>query len=146
MSPSLAATNGSILRILIVDDNHDAAHVLGVLLQRYGCEVDVVTDSTQCLSHVESFCPDVILLDIGMPEVGGYELARQIRTKPGFERLAIIAISGYADAQHTRLSFDAGCDQHLVKPVRFASLEIAIADEVKKRRSFETGICESAPA
>ena len=68
-----------------------------------------------------------------MPKISGYELAKQIRSRGEFETVAIIAMSGYADSQHAQWSLDAGCDQHLVKPVQLAALEAAIAHEVQKR-------------
>ncbi|HEX4142362.1 MAG TPA: response regulator [Pirellulales bacterium] len=139
MTASQAATGGSLARILIVDDNPDAAKVLGILLQRSGYEVDVVLHGSQCLSRLESFQPDVLLLDIAMPQVSGYELARQIRTRPAFEQLVIFAISGYADSQHAQWSLDAGCDRHLAKPVELGALMAGIAQEVEKRPDSRAG-------
>jgi CheY-like chemotaxis protein len=141
MNASLAATDGSLGRVLIVDDNPDAAKLLGILLQHSGYETDVVFDGTQCLSHLESFSPDVLLLDIAMPTVSGYDLARQIRTRPRFEGLVIFAVSGYADFKHANWSLEAGCDRHLVKPVDFGALLAGIADEFEKRPGSRPRIC-----
>jgi two-component system, OmpR family, response regulator len=128
--------NATTARVLIVDDEPDQATVLGKLLKTCGYLVQVVTDSTQCLPHLESFKPDVVLLDIAMPKVSGYELAKQIRAQGESERVAIIAMSGYADREHTQWSIEAGCDHHLVKPVRLAAIEAAIAHEVEKRQAL----------
>jgi CheY-like chemotaxis protein len=141
MQASPAAANGSLVRVLIVDDNPDAAKVLSILLRHCGFEVDVVIDSTLCLSHLESFSPDVLLLDIGMPKLSGYDLARQIRTRPEFGQLVIFAISGYADSKHAQWSLEAGCDRHLVKPVSPQALMAGITDEVEKRLKSQPGAC-----
>src|SRR5690242_16222570 len=126
--------NGSRPRVLIVDDERDGATALGMLLKLRGFVVEVVTDSTLCVPTLESFRPDVVFLDIAMPNVSGYDLARQIRSKSEFERLAIIALSGYADNAHKAQSIGSGCDDHLVKPVDLTTLEAAIAREMQKRR------------
>jgi len=139
MTASPAAANGSLARVLIVDDNRDAAQMLGILLQRSGYEVDVLLNSTECLSRLESFRPNVLLLDIAMPEISGYELAKQIRTRPEFERLVIFAISGYGDRKHVQWSLEAGCDRHLVKPVDLSALLLGIAHEVEKRPAAQPG-------
>jgi CheY-like chemotaxis protein len=144
MNPAPAATGGSIARVLIVDDFPDAANVLGILLERCGYAVDVVIDGTQSLSHLVAFNPDVILLDIEMPETCGYDLARQIRARRGFEEVVIIAISGYVGPEREEWSLAAGCDQHLAKPVSLATLEAAIALEFEKRRNSHSGVCSQS--
>ena len=126
--------SGSRIRVLIVEDSSDAAEVFGMLLERRGYAVEVELDSTQCLPHLESFNPDVVFLDIGMPKVCGYDLAKQIRSQPEFDSMAILAISGYGDREHRARSIESGCDRHLVKPVDLAELEAAIAQEIQKRR------------
>ncbi len=135
ISDSLAA-GGSVARLLIVDDNPDVAKVLSILLDRCGYAVEVVSDGLHCLAHVELFQPDVVLLDIAMPKVSGYDLARQIRARREFERVSIIAITGYGGPERAQLSLDAGCDLHLMKPVSLAALEAAIAEEIGKRVSL----------
>jgi len=137
-SREIAANDGTIrpsARILVVDDEPDGAKSLGILLRLRGYTVEVLTDSTQCQGLLESFRPDVVLLDIAMPRISGYELATQIRAQREFDRMAIIAASGYTDSEHTRRSLEAGCDFHLAKPVQLAALEIAIARELAKRLS-----------
>jgi CheY-like chemotaxis protein len=138
---SPAAANGSLVRVLIVDDNLDAAKVLSILLRHSGFEVDVVIDSTQCLSHLETFNPAVLLLDIAMPHVSGYDLAKEIRTRPQFEQLVIFAISGYADSKHAQWSLEAGCDRHLAKPVNPQALMAGITYEVEKRLKSQPDAC-----
>jgi DNA-binding response OmpR family regulator len=125
--------NGSQTRVLIVDDERDGATSLGMLLKMRGYTVEVVTDSTECPARLDSFNPDVLLLDIAMPRMSGYDLAKQIRAQWRFDRVAIIAISGYADQQHTALSLESGCDQHLVKPADLATIETILAQTIEKR-------------
>ena len=88
MSTGQRPKNGTAPRILIVDDNCDAANTTVMWLNIRGYKAEAITDSTECLSHLESFKPDVLLLDIAMPQVSGYELARTIRANPRFESLA----------------------------------------------------------
>ena len=132
--PANDGDGSSVARLLIVDDEPDGAKTLGMLLERLGYPVLVVTDSTQCIEQLESFKPDVIFLDIAMPNLSGYDLAGQIRSRPGFEEVAIIAISGYADQEHSERSIDAGFDLHLAKPVQLIALEAAIGDRARTRR------------
>jgi CheY-like chemotaxis protein len=133
MNPGHATGNAAGIRFLIVDDCPDAGKILGLLLQRAGYQVEITVDSTQCLPLLESFKPDVLLLDIAMPTISGYSLAKQIRARPEFDMLIIIAVTGYADPQHTQWSLDAGCDRHLPKPVDIATLKLTIAGVVEKR-------------
>ena len=123
------------VRVLIVDDNRDVATTLSKLLQRRHFAVEIVTDAKQALEVFRQFSPDIALLDIAMPEVNGYELARRIRGQPDFEALPIIAISGYGDREHLALSAEAGIDEHLLKPVSMATLEEAIGREIGKKRN-----------
>jgi two-component system, chemotaxis family, CheB/CheR fusion protein len=127
MKAGQRAKNGSFARVLIVDDNSDAAQTTGMWLELKGHQVDVLIDGTKCLSQFDSFDPHVLLLDIAMPTVSGYDLAKIIRSQPKFDKLAIIAISGYADAEHARRSLDSGCNQHFAKPVDLNQLNEVIA-------------------
>jgi two-component system, OmpR family, response regulator len=87
------------------------------------------TEATRCLSSLEAFNPDVILLDIAMPRVSGYELARQIRARSQFHTVAIVSMSGYADQQHEQWALEAGCNRH----VDLAAIEAVIADVVRSQ-------------
>jgi two-component system, chemotaxis family, CheB/CheR fusion protein len=114
-------------RVMIVDDNHDAADSISALLALHGHETHVVYAAKAALNDVVSFRPDVILLDIGLPEMNGYEVARQLRATPGFERTCIIALTGYGHSDDQRQARAAGFTDHLVKPVDFNTLARAIA-------------------
>jgi PAS domain S-box-containing protein len=114
-------------RILIVDDNTDAADSLGLLLRFNGHETHVVYSGKEALASVESFKPDVAVLDIGLPEMNGYDLARQIRKMPQAKALRLIALTGYGQTEDQQRAYAAGFDGHLVKPVTLSALEQAMA-------------------
>jgi two-component system, sensor histidine kinase len=103
-------------RILVVDDNHDAADTLGELLEVLGATVAVTHSGRAALDAVGQFDPDAVLLDIGMPEMDGYEVARQLRAMPGRSGMLLIALTGWGQDQDVRQSHAAGFDHHLVKP------------------------------
>jgi len=125
-TPAPAGATGSVQpprRILIVDDNYDAADSLSLLLRLYGHEVWVATHPVAALQMVGTAAPDLALLDIGLPGMSGYELARRIRQQyPGLG-LAMVALSGYGRAIDFENSQAAGFDAHLVKPVQIDELE-----------------------
>jgi signal transduction histidine kinase/CheY-like chemotaxis protein len=104
------------LRILVVEDNHDAAESLTALLELWGHDVRVAHDGVAALRLAESEAPDVILSDIGLPGMDGYELARQLRARPAFGRVVLVALSGYGRDEDRRLAAEAGFDHHMVKP------------------------------
>jgi PAS domain S-box-containing protein len=110
------------LRVLIVDDHVDTAQALSVLLSRRNCQVRVAHDGPAGILTAREFIPDVLLLDLGLPGLDGYEIARTLRTEPEFKNALFVAISGYAqDTDHAR-SLAAGFDHHCAKPVDLTSL------------------------
>jgi CheY-like chemotaxis protein/two-component sensor histidine kinase len=104
-------------RVLVVDDNRDAAESLGMLLEMEHCKVSVAFDGLQALEALETFKPDIALLDIGMPGMDGYELARRIRATPRGRKLVLVALTGWSQADDKKRAADAGFDEHLTKPV-----------------------------
>jgi signal transduction histidine kinase len=120
------AAAGARLRILVVDDNVDAADSLGVMLGYSGHEVRVVHTGRDALSTAHAFSPDVIILDLGMPEMDGYAVARAVRADPALARTRLIALSGYGQAEDRRRTAEAGFDAHLVKPVEHEVLKAAL--------------------
>jgi signal transduction histidine kinase len=118
-----AAAGGPRRRILVVDDNVDAAEALGELLRDYGHEVATAHDGTQALDHARLHRPDMVLLDISMPEMDGYEVAKRIRGELGLGDALLIALTGYGEDRHRRLAREAGFDQHVTKPVDASKLE-----------------------
>lgn len=107
------------LRILLVDDNVDALEALVAVLAMERHDVRSAHNGSAALEVLDRFEPDAALLDIGLPGMSGYELARLIRRRPGGRRMLLVAISGYGDAQAQQLSAESGFDRHLTKPVDF---------------------------
>jgi PAS domain S-box-containing protein len=110
------ATGGS-LRALVVDDNVDAAKSLALLLKLSGNETRTAYDGLEAIDVAESFSPDVILLDIGMPKLNGYDVCRMVRQRPWGKKVHVVALTGWGQDEDRRRSHDAGFDAHLVKPV-----------------------------
>jgi signal transduction histidine kinase len=116
-------TEGPRRRILVVDDNVDAAEALGELLRDYGHEVATAHDGPQALDNARLHRPEIVLLDIGMPEMDGYEVAKRIRGELGLGDALLIALTGYGEDRDRRLAREAGFDQHVTKPVDASKLE-----------------------
>jgi PAS domain S-box-containing protein len=114
-------------KILVVDDNRDAADSLGELLRIAGHETRVCHDGHHALVMAEAFRPDVVLLDIGMPRIDGHEVTRRLRSQPWGRHMQIVALSGFGRPDDRQRSVDAGCDQHLTKPVSDGDLRRAIS-------------------
>jgi CheY-like chemotaxis protein len=110
-------TNGSTKRVLIVDDNADAAHSLALLLRVWGNDVSVAHDGPEALESVMMQKPDVIFLDIGLPGMDGYQVARRLRELDNGDISLLVAMTGYGQEDDRRRSLEAGFDRHLVKPV-----------------------------
>ena len=103
-------------RVLVVDDNEDAAESLAILLRLEGHEVHVALDGASALEKARALRPALVFLDIGMPVMDGYEVARRLRTLPGLEKTVLAALSGWGQEEDRRRSAAAGFDRHLVKP------------------------------
>ncbi|WP_438022090.1 ATP-binding protein [Sorangium sp. So ce233] len=116
------APPGERLRVAVVDDNHDAANLLAVSLKRWGHDVAVAHDGLEALALVRATRPDVAVLDIGLPGIDGYELARRMRRDPALGGCTLIAVSGYGQDVDRQRARDAGFDHHLLKPVEPAAL------------------------
>lgn len=110
-------------RILIVDDNVDTARSLKMLLSMEGHEVEIAHDGLATLKVADSFRPDVILLDIGLPRMDGYEVARRLRERPEMQKALLVALTGYGQDDDRRRSQEAGFSAHLVKPVKLEILQ-----------------------
>jgi CheY-like chemotaxis protein len=104
-------------RILVVDDNVPGARLLGRLLEKLGRhEIRTVHDGEAALEAAEAFRPDLILLDIGLPKLDGYEVARRLRQRPRFDGTLLVALTGYGTEEDRRKSIEAGFDEHVTKP------------------------------
>jgi CheY-like chemotaxis protein len=125
--PEAAPAAESMLRILVVDDNQDSAVSMTMLLELQGHEVHVAHAGQTALRVANDHRPDVILLDIGMPGMNGYEVARQLRSQEAFADTLLIAITGYGRQSDVEQTESAGFDHHLVKPVDYEKLQAVLA-------------------
>jgi CheY-like chemotaxis protein len=120
-------------RILVADDNRDAANTLSVMLDMLGYETHAAYDGLQALEAAARFRPDVALLDIGMPKMNGYDVARRLDEQPWGRDIVLIAVTGWGQTEDKQRTLEAGFDHHLVKPVDPAALAALLA-------SLESGI------
>jgi CheY-like chemotaxis protein/two-component sensor histidine kinase len=110
-------------RVLVVDDNRDAAESLAMILEMSGSTVAVALSGAQALAQVRSFQPDIVLTDIGMPGMDGYEVAKRIRADPSSRDVLLVALTGWGQAEDKERAISAGFDEHLTKPVDPAELD-----------------------
>ena len=127
-APEIAQSHGAEAtetrqRVLIADDSQDSATSMGMLLKLLGNEVRVASNGAEAVAIAETFRPDVILMDLGMPELNGYEATQRIRREPWGQGIIIVALSGWGQERDRIRSREAGCDGHLVKPVTLPELE-----------------------
>jgi CheY-like chemotaxis protein len=113
------AAGSSSLSCLVVDDNVDAAMSLAMLLELNGHEVRIAHDGPAALQAAQQYRPRLLLLDIGLPQMNGYEVCRQIRAQAWGHDMIIAALTGWGQEEDRRKSKEAGFDQHLVKPVTY---------------------------
>jgi CheY-like chemotaxis protein len=114
--------------ILLIEDHDDGRMVMGMMLGAYGNQILEAANGTQGLSIAESRQPDIALVDIGLPGMDGYEVARRLRANPATAGIKLIALTGYGSSADTQRALDAGFDMHLVKPVDSDRLLAAIHD------------------
>ncbi len=114
-------------RILVVDDNVDAAESVAMILRLSGHEVRLAHNGPEALKMAEQYQPEALMLDIGLPGMNGYEVAKRLRQHPKFRQTLLIAVTGYGQEEDRRKSLDAGFNQHLVKPVDPATLQTLLA-------------------
>jgi CheY-like chemotaxis protein len=107
----------------VVDDNKDLAESLAMLLEVRGHQVCVAPDGPAALAAAERFAPEVVLLDLSLPGMDGYEVARRLRRLPGAGRVALVALTGWPQEEDRRRSVGAGFDEYLVKPADLATLQ-----------------------
>ena len=127
-SASERTAPGPKRRILVVDDNHDSARSMARVLALLGNEVRTAHDGLEAVKTVEEFRPGVVLMDVGMPRLNGFEATRRIREQPWGQAVRVIALTGWGQDADRVQSRAAGCDGHLVKPVDLADLERLLAD------------------
>ena len=122
-------------RVLVVDDNLDAVHSMAMLLKMLGHEVQFAINGFAALDVARKFRPDVILLDIGLPDLQGDDIARQLKWEPGLERTRMIAVTGRNDDEVRRRAIAAGCEQFFVKPLDMPTLEALLENPPGSRAS-----------
>jgi CheY-like chemotaxis protein len=120
-------------RILVVDDNRDSANSMALMLKLLGNEVRTANDGVQAVELAESFRPEVVLMDVGMPQLNGYEATRRIKKHQWGKKLIIVALTGWGQDRDRLESQAAGCDGHLVKPVTLDSLQKLLTEIALKR-------------
>lgn len=130
--PKSPAINGRVLsehsrRVLVVDDNTATAQAMALVLGKWQHDVRVSYNGFSALEIARTFKPDIVLADLGLPQMNGFELARELRQLPGLEHARLIAVTGYGQDEDRRRSLEAGFDQHLLKPVDPVELERLIA-------------------
>jgi CheY-like chemotaxis protein len=113
-----AAVGTPSRRILLVEDDDDVAESMAMLLALDGHRVKIAPDGTTALKSLGPFDPDVVFLDIGLPDMNGYKVAREMREESDRTDLIIVALSGFGQPDHLRLSKEAGCNAHLIKPIQ----------------------------
>lgn len=113
-------------KILVVDDNADAANSLGRLLSLMGNDIRVVHSGAAALSEIDLFRPQSVLLDLGMPIMDGFETAEQIRARPEYRDIALVAITGWGQERDRQRTREAGFVAHLIKPVNLDQLEAVL--------------------
>jgi CheY-like chemotaxis protein len=111
---------------LVVDDNRDSAESMAMMLRLIGNDVATAHDGVAAVEAAAQFLPHVILMDVGMPRLNGYDATRQIRAQQGYPGATIIALTGWGQAGDRALSKAAGCDGHLVKPASLADVQMLL--------------------
>jgi signal transduction histidine kinase/CheY-like chemotaxis protein len=117
-----AGADGRKMKVLVVDDNQDAADSLAALLEIDGFDTHAVYDGEAAIAATAQSQPDIIILDLGMPGMDGYETARAIRQRPGADRILLLALTGWGQSDARRRTLEAGFDHHLVKPVELEQI------------------------
>jgi two-component system CheB/CheR fusion protein len=134
------------MSVLIVDDCADTTDSLGVLARVWGFEVHIANDAKTALRLASEYSPDVVLLDVAMPGMTGWQLARRLREVGGLEKALLVALSGYASEADCRHSLEAGCDRHLVKPADPEQLRLLLVEREKENRGHGTEGTDPAAA
>jgi CheY-like chemotaxis protein len=126
------------LRILVVDDYLDLTVSMETLLRRWGHDVRTALNGPEALRVAASYHPDVVLLDVSLPGMDGYQVARRLRNDPTFLQTFVVSVTGYCGDGEVQRSRDAGCDDHLLKPVDPDLLERLLANQKETHQTHET--------
>lgn len=123
----VAAANGLALRVLVVEDNADAAETLKLVLNALGHDVQTAHDGFAAIDRALEFLPQIVLMDIGLPGLNGFEVAERLRQQPTLAHVVLVAMTGYGEGAARQRSKEAGFNHHLVKPADFAKLQAILA-------------------
>ena len=121
-------------RALVVDDNQDAADTLTMILQLLGHATRCISNPHDVVEVVDAFAPDIVFLDIGMPGLSGYDVARRLRSPASNEKLTLVALTGWGQPEDRRRTAETGFDHHLVKPAELAAIQRICAGLASHRR------------
>ena len=121
-------------RVLLVDDNADSTEPLSLLLQAKGHDTRVAVDGSAAIALADDFHPHCVVLDLGLPGMDGYEVARRLRERPYGSELVLVALTGWAGKDVREKAAEAGFDYHLVKPVNWEELENIVTAEGAQSR------------
>jgi CheY-like chemotaxis protein len=123
------------LKVLVADDNEDAVESAAMILSLNGNDVKLASDGLEAVEAADRYRPDVVLLDIGMPKLNGFEACRRIRSEPWGRDMLVVAVTGWGQEEDRRRTAEAGFDAHFTKPVDFASVMALIG----QRRASQSG-------
>jgi DNA-binding response OmpR family regulator len=124
--------NGT-MRVMIVEDNEALAQTTGWLIEMIGYDYRLAANGQEALSAYQDYRPDVFMIDIGLPGMNGYDLCRELKSRPDTAKAVFIAQTGWGEAEHRRLTTEAGFDHHLVKPLYLETLESVLGEIAKTR-------------
>jgi two-component system, chemotaxis family, CheB/CheR fusion protein len=127
-SPRRSPARGGRRRVLVIEDNRDTADTLREMLLMWDHEVEVAHDGRAGVEKARAFHPDVVLCDIGLPELDGYEVARALRADPVLRHVYLVAVTGYALPEDRRRAAEAGFSRHLAKPVAVDVIEEVVSN------------------
>ncbi|RYF36556.1 MAG: response regulator, partial [Comamonadaceae bacterium] len=114
-------------RVLVVDDNHDAGDSLAMILEMLGAQVQVARSGAEAIEAFPAYQPSAVLLDIGMPGMNGYEVARTLRSRFPAQQAVLVALTGWGQEDDRKRAREAGFDHHLVKPAEIDALQNLLA-------------------
>jgi len=127
------------LRILVVEDDPESLQMMGALLSLWGYEPRLVPAGPAALEAVEEEMPEIVLLDLGLPGMDGFEVARRLRRRPGGDTVFIAAVTAYRGEEHKRQAREAGFDRYLMKPVDIDTLRQLLAQTSTGQRPADSG-------
>ena len=121
--PVSSTSGAGVLRVMVVEDNEALAQTTGWLIEMLGYDYKLASSAQQALDQVSAYAPHVMMLDIGLPGMTGYDLCRRLRADPDLADTTFIAQTGWGESEHRRLTAEAGFHHHLVKPVYVEALQ-----------------------